>query len=332
MKIVTYKSGEAIDLGLLLGDKIYSLIAIASSMNAFLQMGESAMEKAKDLEEGIKNGSSNSIGISLSNSELLAPVPCPPSCRDAYAFRQHVATARRNRGVDMIPEFDQFPIFYFTNHNAILGPTDDILCMPDHMQKLDFELEAAIVIGKKGRNVKAKDADDYIAGYLIMNDMSARALQMEEMKLNLGPAKGKDFCTIIGPYLVTKEELADKKVATADGHNGDTYSLNMKCWLNGELLSEGNMKDMNWTFAEIVERCAYGTDILPGDVIGSGTVGTGCLLELNGSHKLANPDYEPVWLKNGDVIEMEIEGLGRIKNKVVLENNSHSLFALKKNM
>lgn len=332
MKIVTYKSGEAIDLGLLLDDKIYSLNAIASSMNAFLQMGESAMEKAKDLEEGIKNGSSNSIGISLSNSELLAPVPCPPSCRDAYAFRQHVATARRNRGVDMIPEFDQFPIFYFTNHNAILGPTDDILCMPDHMQKLDFELEAAIVIGKKGRNVKAKDADDYIAGYLIMNDMSARALQMEEMKLNLGPAKGKDFCTIIGPYLVTKEELADKKVATAAGHDGDTYSLNMKCWLNGELLSEGNMKDMNWTFAEIVERCAYGTDILPGDVIGSGTVGTGCLLELNGTHKLENPDYEPVWLKNGDVIEMEIEGLGRIKNKVVLENNSHSLFALKKNM
>jgi len=243
-----------------------------------------------------------------------------------------VATARRNRGVDMIPEFDQFPIFYFTNHNAILGPTDDILCMPDHMQKLDFELEAAIVIGKKGRNIKAKDADDYIAGYLIMNDMSARALQMEEMRLNLGPAKGKDFCTIIGPYLVTKEELVDKKVETDEGHDGVTYSLNMKCWVNGKLLSEGNMKDMNWTFAEIVERCAYGTDILPGDVIGSGTVGTGCLLELNGTHKLGNPDYEPVWLKDGDVIEMEIEGLGKIKNKIVLENDSHSLFALKKNM
>jgi len=241
MKIVTYKSGEDIDLGLLINEKIYSLYTIANNMNAFLQIGESAMQKAKDLENSIKNSSSNSVGISISDSELLAPVPCPPSCRDAYAFRQHVATARRNRGVDMIPEFDQFPIFYFTNHNAILGPTDDILCMPDHMQKLDFELEAAIVIGKKGRNVKAKDADDYIAGYLIMNDMSARALQMEEMKLNLGPAKGKDFCTIIGPYLVTKEELVNKKVATADGHDGDTYSLNMKCWVNGELLSEGNM-------------------------------------------------------------------------------------------
>ena len=332
MKIVTYTNKEGADLGLLLNDKIYSLKAIANTMNAFLQMGDTAMENAKSIEDSIKNGSSNLEGITLTEAKLLAPVPFPPSCRDAYAFRQHVATARRNRGVDMIPEFDQFPIFYFTNHNAILGPTDNIICMPDHMQKLDFELEAAIVIGKKGRNVKAKNADNYIAGYLIMNDMSARALQMEEMKLNLGPAKGKDFCTVIGPYLVTKEELADKKIATADGHDGDTYSLNMKCWVNGKLLSEGNMKDMNWTFAEIVERCAYGADILPGDVIGSGTVGTGCLLELNGSHKLENPDYEPVWLKDGDVVEMEIEGLGRIKNKIVLENDTHSLFALKKNM
>ena len=332
MKIVTYKYKESTHLGLIVNEKIYSLNSIASSMNDFLQMEEEGMRKAKELEENIKNANSNLEGIPLNSSVLLAPVPNPPSCRDAYAFRQHVATARRNRGVDMIPEFDQFPIFYFTNHNAILGPTDDIICMPDHMQKLDFELEAAIVIGKKGRNIKAKDADDYIAGYLIMNDMSARALQMEEMRLNLGPAKGKDFCTIIGPYLVTKDELESKRSTTADGHDGNTYNLNMKCWLNGELLSEGNMKDMNWTFAEIVERCAYGTDVLPGDVIGSGTVGTGCLLELNGSHKLENPNYEPVWLKDGDIVEMEIEGLGKIKNKVVLENDSHSLFALKKNM
>lgn len=332
MRIVTYANEKGNDLGLLVDEKIYSLNAIASSMNNFLQMGESAMEKAKNIEESIINGNSNLKGISLTEIKLLAPVPNPASCRDAYAFRQHVATARRNRGVDMIPEFDQFPIFYFTNHNAILGPTDEIVCMPDHMQKLDFELEAAIIIGKKGRNIKAKEADDYIAGYLIMNDMSARGLQMEEMRLNLGPAKGKDFCTIIGPYLVTKDELVDKKVETAKGHNGNTYSLKMKCWVNGELLSEGNMKDMNWTFAEIVERCAYGADILPGDVIGSGTVGTGCLLELNGTHKLENPDYEPVWLKDGDIIEMEIEGLGKIKNKIVLENDTHSLFALKKNM
>ena len=332
MKIVTYKHEESSNLGLFINKMVYPLTHIADSMNNFLAMGETALAKAREIEENIKNAHSREDGISIDQCKLLSPVPNPPSCRDAYAFRQHVSTARRNRGVDMIPEFDQFPIFYFTNHNAILGPSDDIVCMPDHMQKLDFELEAAVVIGKKGRNIKAEDADDYIAGYLIMNDMSARGLQMEEMKLNLGPAKGKDFCTIIGPYLVTKDELADKKVDAKIGHVGDTYSLDMKCWVNGELLSEGNMKDMDWTFAEIVERCAYGADILPGDVIGSGTVGTGCLLELNGTHKLENPNYDPVWLKDGDVIEMEIEMLGKITNKVVMENNSHSLFAIKKNI
>jgi len=301
------------------------------SWNNFFKTGEKILNLVKSFEQELQNGKNDKQFKPTLNCKLLAPI-IPTSCRDAYAFRQHVATARRNRGVDMIPEFDQFPIFYFTNHNAIFGPSDDIVCMPDHMQKLDFELEVAVVIGKKGRNIKAKDADKYIAGFTIMNDMSARGLQMEEMKLNLGPAKGKDFCTILGPSIVTPDELQDKKVETAKGHTGDTYSLNMKCWVNGELLSEGNMKDMNWTFAEIIERCSYGADILPGDVIGSGTVGTGCLLELNGSHKLENPDYEPVWLKDGDIIEMEIEGLGRIKNKVVLENDSHSLFALKKNM
>ncbi|MEE2954050.1 MAG: fumarylacetoacetate hydrolase family protein [Bacteroidota bacterium] len=336
MKIVTFKYNNKLDLGLLLNNNIYSLSDnnhyVSNNMNEFLKMGEEAMSKAKVLENNIKEGEGDVSAIKLDSAELFAPVPNPASCRDAYAFRQHVATARRNRGVDMIPEFDQFPIFYFTNHNAILGPSQDIICMPDHMLRLDFELEAAIVIGKKGRNITAKDADNYIAGYMIMNDMSARGLQMEEMKLNLGPAKGKDFCTIIGPYLVTKDELVDKKVETAEGHDGDTYSLEMKCWVNGELLSEGNMKDMNWTFAEIVERCAFGADVLPGDVIGSGTVGTGCLLELNGTHKLNDPNYEPVWLKDGDVIEMEIEKLGRIKNKVVTQDSSHSLFALKKNI
>ena len=194
MKIVTYASSSP-SLGIVVNDCIYDLSSIANSMIEFLQMGDIAMKKAKEIEKSIKNGNfiSKSPIVPATNKDLLAPIPNPPSCKDAYAFRQHVATARRNRGVDMIPEFDQFPIFYFTNHNAILGPADDILCMPDHMQKLDFELEAAIVIGKKGRNIKARDADDYIAGYLIMNDMSARALQMEEMKLNLGPAKGKDF-------------------------------------------------------------------------------------------------------------------------------------------
>ena len=130
----------------------------------------------------------------LKNVSLLSPIPRPNSLRDAYAFRQHVETSRKNRGLEMIKEFDEFPVFYFSNHNAIYGPNDDIRCMPSHFDKLDFELEVAIIIGKEGRNIKAENASEYIAGFTIMNDISARDLQMKEMKLNLGPAKGKRLC------------------------------------------------------------------------------------------------------------------------------------------
>ena len=137
---------------------------------------------------------------------LLAPLPDPSSLRDGYAFRQHVETARRNRGLEMTPVFDSFPVFYFGNHHTVKGP-GAVICMPDHFKKLDFELEAAIVISRKGKNIPAENADDYIAGLMILNDFSARTLQMEEMLLNLGPAKGKDFITTTGPWLVTTEEL-----------------------------------------------------------------------------------------------------------------------------
>jgi fumarylacetoacetate (FAA) hydrolase len=202
--------------------------------------------------------------------------------------------------------------------------------MPDHFNKLDFELEAAIVIGKKGRNITAAQADEYIAGYMIMNDMSARTLQMEEMLLNLGPAKGKDFSTVIGPYFVTPDELEPYKIAAKPGHVGNSYNLNMKCWVNGVLVSEGSVGDMDWTFAEIVERCAYGVDILPGDVIGSGTVGTGCFLELNGTGLLNDPSFKPQWLQDGDVVEMAIEGLGHLSNTIKKVNTDFSILALKK--
>lgn len=202
--------------------------------------------------------------------------------------------------------------------------------MPDHFQKLDFELEVAVVIGKKGRNIKAAEADAYIAGYMIMNDMSARTLQMEEMLLNLGPAKGKDFSTVIGPWLVTPDELEQYKTAPKAGHTGNSYNLEMTCTVNGIQVSAGNTADMDWTFAEIIERCAYGVDILPGDVIGSGTVGTGCFLELNGTGLLNDPDFKPQWLQDGDVVEMEITGLGRLSNTIRKVNTDFSILALKK--
>ncbi|MEX0635227.1 MAG: fumarylacetoacetate hydrolase family protein, partial [Ferruginibacter sp.] len=168
------------------------------------------------------------------------------------------------------------------------------------------------------------------AGLMIMNDMSARKLQMEEMLLNLGPAKGKDFATCIGPALVTLDELAPFEVPCKEGHTGKAWNLAMKCWVNNIQVSEGNVSQMDWTFAEIIERASYGVNLFPGDVIGSGTVGTGCFLELNGTGKLNNPDYQEQWLLPGDVVDMEIDGLGKLSNKMFPEESDASLFALKK--
>ena len=209
----------------------------------------------------------------------------------------------------MIPEFDEIPIFYFTNHNAVFGE-GDFPIRPMHNEKLDFELECAAVIGKRGRNISSKKADDYIAGFMIMNDLSARALQMKEMKLNLGPAKGKDFGSTFGPWLVTKDELNNYKTTSEDG---DRYNLKMRAFVNDVLVSEDSLENMTWTFAQIIERVSYGVDIFPGDVIGSGTCGTGCFLELNGSKITDNQ-----WLQPNDIVSLEIDGLGKLNNRIIL--------------
>ncbi len=333
MKLVTYSKQGKEQLAFLVNGNLYDTNAANAALPAtimpLLQNWEALIDTARKTEDDIKNGKLNIEGIPYTGAVIMAPVPNPTSCRDGYAFRQHVAAARRNRKVDMIAEFDQYPIFYFTNHNAIQGP-GEIPCMPDHFQKLDFELEASVVLCKKGRNIKAEEADNYIAGYMIMNDMSARTLQMEEMLLNLGPAKGKDFSTVIGPMLVTPDELEAYKIPAKPGHVGANYNLGMKCWVNGVQVSQGNMGDMDWTFAEIIERCAYGADILPGDVIGSGTVGTGCFLELNGTGLLNDPNYKVQWLQPGDVVEMEIDGLGHLSNTIVAEKTDWSILKLKK--
>lgn len=338
MKLVSYKTNDQERLGIYHSNHIFnladsakslSLPALPDNMADFLNAGDSAWDIARKIDTELKKGNNALKPSAAGESDLLAPVPHPTSCRDGYAFRQHVEAARRNRKVPMITEFDHYPIFYFTNHNAVQGP-GEIYCMPDHFQKLDFELEVAVVIGRKGRNIRASGADKYIAGYMIMNDMSARTLQMEEMLLNLGPAKGKDFSTVIGPWLVTPDELEPYKVPAKPGHTGNNYNLSMKCWVNGKLVSEGNVNQMDWTFAEIIERCAYGVDIHPGDVIGSGTVGTGCFLELNGTGLLNDPNFTPQWLQDGDTVEMEIDGLGRLKNTIRKEKSDFSILALKK--
>jgi fumarylacetoacetate (FAA) hydrolase len=336
MELISYLHHQQDRLAIVVNDAVYNLDDInsemPSSMTMLLNYWEDYYPMALAIENGILDGRySKSKFADLKDVQLLAPVPYPTSCRDGYAFRQHVAAARRNRGVEMIAEFDQYPIFYFTNHHSIQGP-GKIFCMPDHFEKLDFELEVAIVISKPGKNIKASEADDYIAGFMIMNDMSARTLQMEEMLLNLGPAKGKDFSTVIGPKLVTMEALEKYVVPCKEGHTGKAWNLAMKCSVNGIQVSKGNVSDMDWTFAEIIERASYGVQLFPGDVIGSGTCGTGCFLELNGTAKLNDPNATPQWLQNGDIVTMEIDGLGKLENTIVAVDTNHSILKLKKNM
>lgn len=334
MKLVSYLKEEHDQLALLVDGLLYDMDSLhpdlPNTMGMFLNYWEDAFLMAQGGEMMIRDGKiRQDRGIPVEEVQLLAPVPFPTSCRDGYAFRQHVAAARRNRRVDMIPEFDQYPIFYFTNHHSIKGP-GEVYCMPDHFEKLDFELEAAIVISKYGRNIKAEEADEYIGGLMIMNDLSARRLQMEEMMLNLGPAKGKDFATTIGPWLVTPDELQPFETPAKEGHTGKNWNLKMVCRVNGVQVSEGSLGDMDWTFAEIIERASYGVDLYPGDVIGSGTVGTGCFLELNGTGKLNDPDYQEQWLKAGDVVEMEIDHLGTLTNTILEEETDWSILSRKK--
>ncbi|HUQ97716.1 MAG TPA: fumarylacetoacetate hydrolase family protein, partial [Chitinophagaceae bacterium] len=299
-------------------------------MSLFLNYWDDSIQMAQAGIDFLKSGRfSKERGLPLERVQLLAPVPCPTSCRDGYAFRQHVAAARRNRKVDMIPEFDQYPVFYFTNHHSITGP-GPVTCLPDHFERLDFELEAAIVICKHGRNIRAEEADDFIGGLMIMNDFSARRLQAEEMLLNLGPAKGKDFATTIGPWLVTLDELERFEIPAKEGHTGRCWNLPMTCTINGVAVSAGNIGDMDWTFAEIIERASYGVDLYPGDVIGSGTVGTGCFLELNGTGKLDNPEYNEQWLQEGDVVELAIENLGVLQNTIAADETTWSILNQKK--
>ncbi|MBA2249368.1 MAG: fumarylacetoacetate hydrolase family protein [Chitinophagaceae bacterium] len=334
MQLVSYLKEEQDQLAILVDGMLYDTDLmhpdLPVSMSMFLNYWEDVYPLALAVDISIKEGRLARLpGIPYDSVEILAPVPHPTSCRDAYAFRQHVASARRNRKVDMIPEFDQYPVFYFTNHHSILGP-GEVICMPDHFEKLDFELEVAIVICKPCKNITAAEADEYIGGYMIMNDLSARRLQMEEMMLNLGPAKGKDFATTTGPVLVTLEELEPYRVDCKPGHTGNAYNLTMKCFVNEVQVSEGNLADMDWTFAEIIERASYGVQLFPGDIIGSGTVGTGCFLELNGTGKLNDPAYTEQWLKEDDVVEMEIDGLGKLSNTIARDESDFSILGLKK--
>ena len=253
-------------VGKIEGDRVIHLAA--QSLQAFFTGGGAPREHDE---------------YALAEVRLLAPIPRPPSVRDFYAFEEHVRNAARVTGRPGVPqEWYELPVFYFSNPAAIYGPEDEIP-YPRGSEELDYELEVAAVIGAGGA----------IGGFTIMNDWSARDLQRKEMAVRLGPAKGKDFATSLGPVVVTADELGDLR-------------LEMVARVNGEERSRGNLGDMYHSWQVILARAAENTQLLPGDVLGSGTVGTGCILEHGDGR----------WLQPGDEVELEVEGIGVLRNRV----------------
>jgi fumarylacetoacetate (FAA) hydrolase len=247
------------------GDRVIQLAA--QTLQSFFTGGGMAREHAE---------------YPLAEVDLRAPVLHPPSVRDFYAFEQHVKTARASRGLDVPREWYEQPVFYFSNPNAIYGPEDDVP-YPEGTNELDYELEVAAIIGANGQ----------IGGFTIMNDWSARDLQRSEMRVGLGPAKGKDFATSLGPIVVTPDEF--------DGREAELVAR-----VNGEERSRGNLRDLYYSWEQIRDHAALNTRLCAGEVLGSGTVGTGCILELGDGR----------WLQRGDVVELEVEGIGVLRNRI----------------
>ena len=250
-------------------------------------------------EEAAKKASKDSL--SIDEVKFLSPLN-PKTLRDAYAFETHVKTANRNRGQDVPEIWYKFPVFYFSNPVNAFGHNDEIP-YPSYTDAIDFELEIAAIIGKPCTNLSPEDAPNHIFGFTIFNDWSARDLQMLEMKTNFGPVKSKDFAASYGPVIVTLDSLADQAT-----ERPGVYDLSMTAKINGKEVSRGNFNDIYWSFGDIIARASQSVMLQPGDVIGSGTVGTGCLYELT---KNQGP-----WLNEGDVVELEIEEIGILKNTV----------------
>jgi 2-keto-4-pentenoate hydratase/2-oxohepta-3-ene-1,7-dioic acid hydratase in catechol pathway len=272
-----------------------------TDMLKFIEGGEMAMDAARLALDHVEKGGNQPVSDNgerllyhLDEVKLLAPVPRPVSIRDCSAFLQHVMNARaRGQAPAELPEvFYEIPAHYRTSSTTVIGP-DEPIFWPSYTEKLDYELEIALCIGKRGVNIPAEKADEYVFGYTIFNDISARDFQRKEMELKLGPAKAKSFqnSNIMGPCLVTKDEL-------------EAGNLRMKARINGEVWSDGNTRDMHFTFPQLIAYVSKDDPLYPGEFIGSGTVGFGCGMELD------------KWIKPGDVVELEIEGIGILRNRV----------------
>src|SRR3989338_8371461 len=296
MKLVTFTNtkanAEEYRLGALLENKIIDLNVASKnklplSMLSFTEGGENFLSIAKEV---INKHDSSSV-VSLNEVKLHAPLPNPPALRDFFAFEEHVKAGAKRRNENIPDQWYEIPAYYKGNHRQIYGP-EDIIPWPSYTRRLDFECEIACVIRKRGINILESDAEQYIFGYMIFNDFSARDIQKKEMELRMGPAKGKDFANAFGPCIVTKDEVDPRK------------DFSMKILVNGELWSSGHFKDQYWGFPLMISYVSQEETIYPGDLLGSGTFYKGCGLDLDR------------WLKPGDTIELQVSALGSLKNKI----------------
>jgi len=269
---------------------------LPGKMLEFIENGPLSMEAAHNALQFIKEeGETNVLGEKTTfqddEVQLLSPIEKSYSLRDFLSFELHLKNARARRGKEVPSVWYEIPIYYKGNVSSIVGP-EDAIEWPSYSNFMDYELEMACIIGKSGKNISKEEAEDHIFGYTIMNDFSARDMQFKETEGGLGPAKGKDFATAFGPYIITKDELPDP------------YHLRMTAKINGELWSDGNSNSMYRKFTDMIAYASQDENISAGDIFGSGTVGNGCGLELGKQ------------LKDGDIIELEIEHLGVLKNQV----------------
>ena len=328
MKLVTFRTPDrATHAGVVFAERVFTLDyptvlellrdpeGLAKAHNVLRESGKEYIQNEPDSPAPLAEAALSMVSkviherraaeYTLHELVLLPPIPDPPSVRDFYAFEQHVKTVRARRGVEMIPEWYEIPTFYFSNNSEIYGH-DEPIPYPVGSNELDIELEIACVIGRDGKDIPVEEAADYIAGYTIMNDWSARDFQFKEMKLNLGPAKGKDFATSIGPWLVTPDELASR---LQESGAGERYDMTMIARVNGKEISRGNFNQIYYSFPQMIAYASRNTRLRAGDVLGSGTVGTGCIREVG-------IEVQP-WLQRGDVVELEIEGIGVLRNRIV---------------
>ncbi|WP_448612793.1 fumarylacetoacetate hydrolase family protein [Modestobacter sp. URMC 112] len=300
MRFATWESGGRVQAG----------VAGAAGLHA-LPDGRSVLDLVRaGLPAALEAGEAALAGpaVPLDSVRLLPPLQ-PPTIRDFVAFEEHVEGVRKAiDGVGgVVPEWYQAPTFYFTNPYAVVGAHDDV-AVPPGSQRFDFELEVAAVIGKDGASLTPEQARGHVFGYTLFNDWSARDLQAREMKVSLGPAKGKDSATTLGPWLVTADELEPYR------DDEGFLALDMRVSVNGTGIGQDLLSNMGWPFEELVSYASRGTEVRAGDVLGSGTCGNGgCLAELWGRRGAdAPPPLQP-----GDVVEMTVEGIGTVRNRVV---------------